>query len=130
MSKLQDLTEKTTLADDDWLYGFDPDAGTKDVKMSGATVRAISKVETLTNKTLNTPATAKPAFVTTLQLPGVKVTAGLRGSGSLAPGVLAADTEATVTLTITGLAAGDHVTLNPTAALDAGVAICGYWIAW
>lgn len=35
MSKLQDLTEKTTLADDDWLYGFDPDAGTKDVKMSG-----------------------------------------------------------------------------------------------
>jgi hypothetical protein len=131
MSKLNDaaIVEVSVLPDDALMYAFAPSAVNKDVKIRADNLRGKDRVETLKSKTLNDPATAKPAYVTTLQLVSAKLTKLLRGSGNLAPGVLAANTDATVTLTVVGLAVGDHVIVHPTAALDAGLVISHGWVS-
>ena len=124
MTKLSDLTtEMLALVNNAWIYALDTAAGTKDQKIKISTLRGIDVVETLTSKTLNNPATAKPAYVSTLQLIGAKLTRAQRGTGNLAPGVLAAGAEIVVTLTVAGLAVNDHVIVNPTAAMEAGLVI-------
>lgn len=114
---------------DTLIYGLSPSSVVKDKKFSLETLRGNDVVATLKNKTLNSASTDAPAYVTTLQLGAAKLTEILRGTGNIAVGVLAANTEITVTLTLAGLAASDHVILNPTAALEAGLVIANWWVS-
>jgi hypothetical protein len=127
MSKLQDLPNKAAPADTDQVYLFDAAGAAKDNRVSIAAVRGITKTETLTNKTINTPATAKPIYGASMQLPGAKLTGFARKQDTISIGILAAGAEITGTVAVAGLAIGDAVICNPRSLLETGVNFAYAW---
>ena len=127
LKQLADLTEETVVADDTYVYVFEPAAGTKDKKIKTQNLRAPSKVESLTNKTINSPATANPGYFSAVQIVNGKLTSVRFYQGFIAPGVLTAGSETVVTFAALGVAANDHIVINPTANLDAGIVLSYCW---
>lgn len=128
MTQLANIpNETTTVAADDLLYLYAPAEAAKDRKVKVSNLRAISKEETLTNKTIGTAATTKPVYASLLQLVGAKITHLYRAVGNITISALAAGAEEDLTLTVTGAAIGDHVIVSPAAAPEAGV---GFVLAW
>lgn len=96
MTKVTELPEIDTPADNDVLYLFDvSDATTPDKKVPVAKLRP----------------------------PGARITNYLRFHGAINLPNIVAETEATVAITIAGAALGDHVIFNTEDALPAGLGV-------
>jgi hypothetical protein len=102
MTKISDLAELTTLADNDLFYIWDvSDPSNPDKKAQFKNMRP----------------------------PGAKITNYVRAAGSIVVPALAAGVEADVGFAVVGAAPGDHVTFGLTVNLPANLAILHSWVS-
>lgn len=113
------------------VYFYSPaNPATPDRKWTLEDLRAITRTETLLNKTIGAPATTTPVYANRLQLVGAKVTHFYRAVGDITISALAAAAEEELTITVTGAAVGDHVIVTPNAAApETGVSFGLTWVS-